>query len=234
MPHPSAWAPRNECLFEPIIKGRYATKSSSGTESSSTVKQKNVGSFDSGCPEDEKRKALKKTKHCVSEPGRMISYKKPTFNKAQRSSYRPRRPSANSEPDGRFSTAWHFSSDDEVFSVERNKDSSSYESEVSSRGPRKRRERQMKRNWPRLPEYSQGYHPNHSFVSLNNSPRRSRRIYQAIALYQATTDETIDLYEGDQVQVIRKSRGGWWYVKIDDEEGWVPSNFLQPISYYDE
>ena len=92
----------------------------------------------------------------------------------------------------------------------------------------------MKRNWPKLPEYSQGYHPNHSFVPLNNSPRRSRRIYQAIALYQATTDETVDLYEGDQVQVICKSRGGWWYVKIDDEEGWVPSNFLQPISHYDE
>jgi len=120
VPHPSVCAPSNECSFEPIIKDRHATKSSSGTESSSTVKQKNVGSFDSGCPEDENRKALKKTKHCVSQPSRMISYKKPNFNKAQRSSSRPRRRSANSEPDGRFSTAWHFSSDDEVFSVERN------------------------------------------------------------------------------------------------------------------
>ena len=56
-----------------------------------------------------------------------------------------------------------------------------------------------------------------------------RQIYQATASYQATTDSMIDLYEGDIVQVIRKSKGGWWLVEIHDELGWAPSNFLEPI-----
>ena len=58
--------------------------------------------------------------------------------------------------------------------------------------------------------------------------------YQAIASYRASTDDTVDLYEGDKVQVIRKSKGGWWFVKTDQAEGWAPSNYLEPITCYDE
>ena len=61
-----------------------------------------------------------------------------------------------------------------------------------------------------------------------------RLAYRAIASYRASTDDTIDLYEGDKVQVIRKSKGGWWFVKINHDEGWAPSNYLEPITCYDE
>lgn len=39
----------------------------------------------------------------------------------------------------------------------------------------------------------------------------------------------IDLYEGDIVWVIFKSKGGWWFVEIYDELGWVLFNFFELI-----
>ena len=298
---PPAWILSNEYAFVPVVKDRYATRSSSGTESSSTVgktrfkmkgkkssesrespdnhqgyevgrvrsqrssykssgackvegytspkrrqsssarrrssnssscdkckrspsskrslllKQRHVGSYDSGYLEDERRKVLKKTRQFVSQPGRNISH--PT---SQHFFYRK----CHSEGNGR-DDVWHFSesSDDEVFPVMKtNKDSSSYDSEVASYDLQKKRERRNKINRSR-------YSPD-KVIASNSCSRGGRGMYQAIAMYQATTDDTIDLYEGDQVQVIRKSRGGWWYVKIDDEEGWTPSNFLEPITRF--
>lgn len=71
-------------------------------------------------------------------------------------------------------------------------------------------------------------------VPYRHSKGNRKPTHQAIASYQATTDGTIDLYEGDKVQVIRKSKGGWWFVRIDDEQGWAPSNYLEPITCHDE
>ena len=34
------------------------------------------------------------------------------------------------------------------------------------------------------------------------------------------------VYEGDEVEVLTKAPNGWWMVCIDDDVGWVPSNFL--------
>ena len=313
--YPPSWLLSNECSFQPVVKHRYETRSSSGTESSSTAgkttsvmakkkschpktatdnfqsygseafhngrchlksltsnqevdysspkpgkrfvamheshsnyphfgnskraqlqKQKKMGSFDSGYSEDERRKAAKKTRYCSSQSG----WEKRNW-RAQYSSDI----SVQSEPVRKLAVG-HFpnsrlhltiyvsaSSEDEVFQSQGSKESSNCDSEVASYDVRKRRERHRRRNRSSAPETTQWYHANEPTEATTNgcSPGR-RQIYQAIAMYQAMSNDTIDLFEGDQVQVIRKTTGGWWYVRINNEEGWAPSNYLEPITCY--
>lgn len=201
------------------------------------VKQKNVMSYDSGFPEDERTNAIQRLRNPLLVPDTRANHHKrlshPTSYKRYKSQfdngylirnlpkYRPDRTPLN---------VFHVddSSDGEVFLKTKNRivyeDSSCDDSAVHSytRRPRK------KRNRSKLPQNASPYGLYHS------GGHSSKSSYQAIASYRASTDDTIDLYEGDKVQVIRKSRGGWWFVKIDDEEGWAPSNFLEPITCLDE
>lgn len=48
----------------------------------------------------------------------------------------------------------------------------------------------------------------------------------AVCTYQASGDGEMTVYEGDEVEVLTKAPNGWWMVCIDDDVGWVPSNFL--------
>ena len=50
--------------------------------------------------------------------------------------------------------------------------------------------------------------------------------YFAVCTYQASGDGELTVYEGDKVEVLTKAPNGWWMVCIDDDVGWVPSNFL--------
>ena len=50
--------------------------------------------------------------------------------------------------------------------------------------------------------------------------------YFAVCTYQASGDGEMTVYEGDEVEVLTKAPNGWWMVCIDDDVGWVPSNFL--------
>lgn len=42
----------------------------------------------------------------------------------------------------------------------------------------------------------------------------------------------LGLSEGDEVEVMRVGTNGWWYARHmrTDQEGWVPSTFLEPVS----
>ena len=50
--------------------------------------------------------------------------------------------------------------------------------------------------------------------------------YFVVCTYQASGDGEMTVYEGDEVEVLTKAPNGWWMVCIDDDVGWVPSNFL--------
>ena len=50
--------------------------------------------------------------------------------------------------------------------------------------------------------------------------------YFVVCTYQASGDGEMTVYEGDEVEVLAKAPNGWWMVCIDDDVGWVPSNFL--------
>lgn len=50
--------------------------------------------------------------------------------------------------------------------------------------------------------------------------------YFVVCTYVASGDGEMTVYEGDEVEVLSKAPNGWWMVCIDDEVGWVPSNFL--------
>lgn len=50
--------------------------------------------------------------------------------------------------------------------------------------------------------------------------------YFVVCTYVASGDGEMTVYEGDEVEVLSKAPNGWWMVCIDDDVGWVPSNFL--------
>ena len=39
----------------------------------------------------------------------------------------------------------------------------------------------------------------------------------------------VSLACGDVVGVIEKHENGWWLVCIEDQQGWAPSSYLEPI-----
>ncbi|XP_069573937.1 SH3 and PX domain-containing protein 2B isoform X1 [Brachyistius frenatus] len=47
-----------------------------------------------------------------------------------------------------------------------------------------------------------------------------------IADFQTTIPDGISFQAGVKVEVIEKNSGGWWYIQIDDKEGWAPANFI--------
>ena len=210
-----------------------STKETIERKKSPLLKQKRVGSYDSGYPEDEKRKVLRKTKQFTSQPGRKTGHKRSHLlcrkcNKGAVGFFLK---------SGSSTINTDESSDNEVFPVKNKEYFSCYDSDIASQNLRERREIRRKRNRHHNQFMATSTSPGRPTSNSPGRPTRGcrrRRIYHAIAMYQATSDDTIDLYEGDEVQVIRKSRGGWWYVRIDDEEGWAPSNFLEPITWYDD
>ena len=204
-------------------------------------KHKNVVSYDSGFPEDERTNAVRRMRKSMSVPNIKVNHHKQLSHPISYRHYKSKfdngylvRNQPNSKPDRAPLNAFHEdnSSDEEVFRKAKNRnvyeDSSCDDLAVHSftRRPRK------KTNRSKLPKYSvQEDAP----YSRHPSGRHSSKLaYQAIASYRDSTEDTIDLYEGDKVQVIRQSKGGWWFVKTDDEEGWAPSNYLEPILCYDE
>ena len=49
-----------------------------------------------------------------------------------------------------------------------------------------------------------------------------------ISSYIAEESGEVSLEKGEEVDVLQKESSGWWYVKNDFCEGWVPSAFLAP------
>jgi len=201
------------------------------------AKRKNVVSYDSGFPEDERTNAVRRMRKSISVPHSRANH----HSRLSHPSYHPRfdegcvfRNLPHCSPDRTPLNAFREdnSSDSEVFQKTKNRTlyegSSCDDLAVHSYIRRKRK----KTNRSKLPKYSvQKDAPYSRHPSGDHS---SKLAYQVIASYQGATDGTIDLYEGDKIQVIRKSKGGWWFVKSDNQEGWAPSNYLEPVTCYDE
>lgn len=205
------------------------------------AKHKHLVSYDSGFPEDERTNAVRRMRKSLSLPDARANQHKWLSHSASNRSYHSQfddgYPLSNL-PEHRRDiaplNAFHgdYSSDGEVFQKTKHpslyEDSSYYDLAVHSytRRPRK------KINRSQLPKTSsQRDAPR---VRKRSGGQSSKLAYKAIASYRASTADTIDLHEGDKVRVILKSRGEWWFVKIDDEEGWAPSNYLVPITCFDE
>ncbi|GFN84112.1 Sh3 and px domain-containing protein 2b [Plakobranchus ocellatus] len=62
-----------------------------------------------------------------------------------------------------------------------------------------------------------------------SKPKRLDR-YVAVAEYAVQAPGEMLLYPGLRVDVLEKSDSGWWFVNSEDEQGWVPSTYLEPES----
>lgn len=52
-------------------------------------------------------------------------------------------------------------------------------------------------------------------------------VYKAVSEYQKQEKGEISLHIGMEVEVIEKTDTGWWFVNVQDEQGWVPGTFLE-------
>uniref|UniRef100_A0A8C9Q1J9 SH3 and PX domains 2B n=1 Tax=Spermophilus dauricus TaxID=99837 RepID=A0A8C9Q1J9_SPEDA len=50
--------------------------------------------------------------------------------------------------------------------------------------------------------------------------------YYTIAEFQTTIPDGISFQAGLKVEVIEKNLSGWWYIQIEDKEGWAPATFI--------
>nr|XP_047128266.1 SH3 and PX domain-containing protein 2B-like isoform X2 [Hydra vulgaris] len=53
--------------------------------------------------------------------------------------------------------------------------------------------------------------------------------YIAIESFEKTERNQVALKMGDVVDVIEKCDNGWWFVSIENEQGWAPGSFLEPL-----
>ncbi|XP_050949061.1 SH3 and PX domain-containing protein 2B isoform X1 [Labeo rohita] len=57
-------------------------------------------------------------------------------------------------------------------------------------------------------------------------PPQVEEEYYTIADFQTTIPDGISFQAGVKVEVIEKNSSGWWYIQIDDKEGWAPVTFI--------
>ncbi|XP_066501762.1 SH3 and PX domain-containing protein 2B isoform X1 [Hoplias malabaricus] len=57
-------------------------------------------------------------------------------------------------------------------------------------------------------------------------PPQVEEEYYTIADFQTTIPDGISFQAGVKVEVIEKNSSGWWYIQIDEKEGWAPVTFL--------
>ncbi|KAG7484650.1 hypothetical protein MATL_G00052310 [Megalops atlanticus] len=58
------------------------------------------------------------------------------------------------------------------------------------------------------------------------TPPQVEEEYYTIADFQTTIPDGISFQAGVKVEVIEKNSSGWWYIQIDDKEGWAPITFI--------
>lgn len=63
----------------------------------------------------------------------------------------------------------------------------------------------------------------------DSSKTAAKQLYVAMATFCEDDETSISFQEGDTIEVLQQDDGGWWMVKINDETGWAPSNYLQPL-----
>ncbi|XP_056587489.1 SH3 and PX domain-containing protein 2B isoform X4 [Triplophysa dalaica] len=57
-------------------------------------------------------------------------------------------------------------------------------------------------------------------------PPQVEEEYYTIADFQTNIPDGISFQAGLKVEVIEKNSSGWWYIQIDDKEGWAPLTFI--------
>ncbi|XP_036052346.1 SH3 and PX domain-containing protein 2B isoform X2 [Onychomys torridus] len=57
-------------------------------------------------------------------------------------------------------------------------------------------------------------------------PPQVEEEFYTIAEFQTTIPDGISFQAGLKVEVIEKSLSGWWYIQMDDKEGWAPATFI--------
>ncbi|XP_067657383.1 SH3 and PX domain-containing protein 2A-like isoform X2 [Haliotis asinina] len=65
-----------------------------------------------------------------------------------------------------------------------------------------------------------------SKVSKISKPKQLQQ-YVAVADYTKQETGEIDLHTGMVMEVLEQSESGWWFVSTENQQGWVPSTFLQ-------
>ncbi|KAM4676400.1 SH3 and PX domain-containing protein 2B isoform 2-T2 [Discoglossus pictus] len=58
------------------------------------------------------------------------------------------------------------------------------------------------------------------------TPPHVEEEYYTIADFQTTIPDGISFQAGLKVEVIERNHSGWWYIQIDDKEGWAPATFI--------
>ncbi|KAJ7997192.1 hypothetical protein DPEC_G00226400 [Dallia pectoralis] len=58
------------------------------------------------------------------------------------------------------------------------------------------------------------------------SPPQVEEEFYTIADFQTTIPDGISFQAGVKVEVIEKNSSGWWYIQIEDKEGWAPITFI--------
>ncbi|XP_069507480.1 SH3 and PX domain-containing protein 2B isoform X2 [Ambystoma mexicanum] len=58
------------------------------------------------------------------------------------------------------------------------------------------------------------------------TPPQVEEEYYTIADFQTTIPDGISFQAGLKVEVIEKNLSGWWYIQIEEKEGWAPANFI--------
>ncbi|KAE8614701.1 hypothetical protein XENTR_v10008271 [Xenopus tropicalis] len=58
------------------------------------------------------------------------------------------------------------------------------------------------------------------------TPPHVEEEYYTIADFQTTIPDGISFQAGLKVEVIEKNHSGWWYIQMEDKEGWAPATFI--------
>ncbi|XP_073335492.1 SH3 and PX domain-containing protein 2B isoform X1 [Pagrus major] len=58
------------------------------------------------------------------------------------------------------------------------------------------------------------------------TPPQVEEEFYTIADFQTTIPDGISFQAGIKVEVIEKNASGWWYIQIDEKEGWAPATFI--------
>ncbi|CAC5376723.1 SH3PXD2 [Mytilus coruscus] len=58
------------------------------------------------------------------------------------------------------------------------------------------------------------------------SLKKTEDHYVTISEFEDNVGDGISFFSGEIVQVLEKSDSGWWFVKIDGQEGWAPASYI--------
>ena len=81
---------------------------------------------------------------------------------------------------------------------------------------------------PQPPKVGPAKRPPPPVVRLSAAPKPKTPLYITVATYSSSGDDScLSFDEGAEVEVIEKNNDGWWFVKINNEEGWAPSTYIE-------